>query len=93
MHAYDLLASSLPPSLENLPPHFLCQSLIALCLIFVKFSKVSSPFACSLAPLQILVSYAVVTNVDEYLCGENIGLLSGKMCQNKEYSLALETQQ
>lgn len=39
-------------------------------LIFVKFSEnIFSPFVCDLASLQVLVSYsyAVVTNVDEYL--------------------------
>lgn len=62
--------------------------------MFVKFSKnIFSPFACSLASLQVLVSYAVVTNVDEYLCVENFGFFSGKICQDKEYGLALEMQQ
>lgn len=74
---------------QSFLPEFNCPG-----LIFVTFSKhVFSPFACDLASLQVLVSYAVGTNVDEYLCGENFGFFSGKICQDKEYGLALEMQQ
>lgn len=90
---YELFVSFLPLSLENLLrsplPEFNCP-VSDFCEVL---QSISSPFAGNLASLQTMVSYAVVTNADEYVCGENIGFLSGKVCQIQRYSLALEMQQ